>query len=91
MKKWMTVLLCCLLLLAGTASAQTYTFSDLANSRAIYTCEDFAGSMPDAAKAAFADVLLEDDEILCGTIIQETWEGLEGEQGGSAMMAIRRG
>lgn len=90
MKKWVAALLCGLALLAGAASAQTYMFSDPENHRAIYTCEDFAGSMPIAAKAAFADVLREDDEILCGTSIQETWKGLEGKQGGSAMMAIRR-
>lgn len=90
MKKWMAALLCCLVMMAGTANAQTYVFSDPENHRAMYTCEDFTGSMPIAAKAAFADVLREGDEILCGTSIVVTWEGLEGEQDGCAMMAIRR-
>lgn len=79
------------LMLLGTACAQTYTFSDPEHSRTMYTCEDFARDIPSSAKEAFADVLREGDEIICGTIIDVTWEGLEGEQGGSAMMAIRRG
>lgn len=90
MKTWIGVLALCLMMLEA-ALAQTYAFSDPPHSRALYTCEDFAGEMPDAAGEAFADVLREDDEIICGTIMKETWEGLEGEQSGTAMMAIRRG
>lgn len=90
MKRWIGALALCLMML-GTAFAQTYAFSDPLHSRSLYTCEDFAGEMPASAQEAFTDVLREGDEIICGTIIEETWEGLEGEQSGSAMMAIRRG
>lgn len=90
MKKWLLMILACLMM-AGTANAQTYSFREPEHSRAIYTCEDFEGAASDDARAAFADVLREDDEIICGTMIRTTWEGLEGEQNGAAVMAVRRG
>ena len=89
MKKWITVLLLILLLLPGTASAKTYTFSDPQYQWVEYVCEDFVGELPEYAQEAFSDVLLEDDVIICGTMVRLFDENAFVH--GSGILAVKRG
>ena len=73
---------------AGTACAKTYTYSDPTYQKGEYVCEDFVGELPQAAKEAFADVLKENDEIICGTMVCVYVE--DEFEFADAVMAVRR-
>ena len=76
------------LMIIGTAYSETYTFSDLQHRRGEYVCEDFAGELPEYVREAFADVLQEGDEIICGTMVREFDENVFTD--GSGIMAVKR-
>lgn len=93
MKRMTNVALLVLLLaLALRAPALAETQTDLEDGKgAGYRYEDFAGALPESLREAFAPLMTAEDEVLCGTMLEDC-RGTEDEPWWiRAMAAVRRG